>query len=81
MTSGATLPMSIFREEVDHNEAERRYMGLSNERLPEKTVNRIKRKVRENLTSQMFSQKVDQDCAYGGFRTQHFEHIKEFIEE
>ena len=55
LTSGATLPMSIFREEVDHNEAERRYMGLSNERLPEKTVNRIKRKVRENLTSQMFS--------------------------
>ena len=51
LISGATLPMSIFREHTDHNEVECGKLGLDHSKLSEKTASRIKRKVKENLTS------------------------------
>jgi hypothetical protein len=32
------------------------------------------------MTTNIFSDKVDKECPFGGFKTQHFEHLKEFIE-
>jgi hypothetical protein len=82
LPGGSMLPLSIFREEEDMNEPELQYTN----KLLIKTGNAMKDAVSKRIyekikTELLFGSRIDKQVAFGGFRTQHFEHLKEFIEK
>jgi hypothetical protein len=76
------FPRSIFRENVDHNDAERNLLrkidpvfGDLESKESKRYSKGLKKRLLEN-TKEVLASKIDKEYAYGGFHTQHFDHIR-----
>jgi hypothetical protein len=84
LPGGTMFPRSIFRENLDHNDAERNLLRKINPDYGETNESKkyskgFKKRLLEN-TKEVLSTKIDKEFAFGGYHTQHFDHIRQFIE-